>query len=72
MHVYEVIPGIYKFISEVSFFKTYSTGYFRKQQNEIGYFCGMTPCKVLQFVMTYHTTYNGCFHELKYEYGVIL
>ena len=42
MHVYEVIPGIYKFISEVSFFKTYSTGYFRKQQNEIGYFYGMT------------------------------
>ena len=42
MHVYEVIPGIYKFISEVSFFKTYSTGYFRKQQNETGYFCGMT------------------------------
>ena len=42
MNVYEVIPGIYKFISEVSFFKTYSTGYFIKQLNETGYFCGMT------------------------------
>ena len=42
MHVYEVIPGIYKFISEVSFFKTYSTGYFRKQQNETSYFSRLT------------------------------
>ena len=45
MHVYEVIPGIYKFISEVSFFKTYSTGYFRKQQNETGYFYKKTELK---------------------------
>ena len=26
MHVYEVIIGIYKFISKVTFFKTYNTG----------------------------------------------
>ena len=41
MHVYEVIHAIYKFYPRF-FFKTYSTGYFRKQQNETGYFCGMT------------------------------
>ena len=43
MQVNEVIPGIYKFISEVFFSKLrYGTGFFRKQQNETGYFCGMT------------------------------
>ena len=42
MHVYEVIPGIFKIFSEISSFKTYGTGYFRKQQNETCYFCGMT------------------------------
>ena len=42
MHVYEGIIGIYKFIFKVPFFKTYNTGYFRKQQNETGYFCGIT------------------------------
>ena len=42
MYVYETISVIYKFISKVSFFKTYSSGYFRKQQNETGYFCGMS------------------------------
>ena len=36
------------FLASISFFfvhtplKTYSTGYFRKQQNETGYFFGMT------------------------------
>ena len=36
------------FLASTSFYhtffslKTYSTGYFRKQQNETGYFCGMT------------------------------
>ena len=38
MHVYEVTLGI----SKVASLKTYSTGYFSKQQNETGYFCGMT------------------------------
>ena len=42
MYVYEVIPGAYEFISIISFFKTYSNGYFRIQQNETGYFFGMT------------------------------
>jgi len=41
MHVYEVIPCTYEFLSYF-FSKTYSTCYFRKQQNETGYFCGMT------------------------------
>ena len=41
MHVYEVIHAIYKFYPRF-FFKTYSTGYFRKRQIETGYFCGMT------------------------------
>ena len=44
MHVNEVIPSIFNFFSYISSFKTYSTGYFRKQQNETGYFCGMTLC----------------------------
>ena len=38
MHVYEVTPGI----SKVASLKTYSAGYFSKQQNETCYFCGMT------------------------------
>ena len=42
MHVYEVTPGIYKIFSKITSLKTYSTGYFSKQQNETGYFCGMT------------------------------
>ena len=42
MHVYEVTPGIYKIFSYIASLKTYSTGYFSKQQNETGYFCGMT------------------------------
>ena len=42
MHVYEVTPGIYKIFSSIASLKTYSTGYFSKQQNETGYFCGMT------------------------------
>ena len=41
MHVYEVIHGIYKLISKISFFKTNSNGYFIKQQNETGYFYKM-------------------------------
>ena len=42
MHVYEVTPGIYKIFSYFASLKTYSTGYFSKQQNEAGYFCEMT------------------------------
>ena len=42
MHVYKVTPGIYKIFSLIASLKTYSTGYFSKQQNETGYFCGMT------------------------------
>ena len=44
MHVYEVIPGIYKFFFLNFFFQNlkHCTGFFRKQQNETGYFCGMT------------------------------
>ena len=42
MHVYEVTPGIYKIFSQIASLKTYSTGYFSIQQNETGYFCGMT------------------------------
>ena len=42
MHVYEVTPGIYKTFSQIASLKTYSPGYFNKQQNVTGYFCGMT------------------------------
>ena len=42
MHVYEVITVIYKFFPQIFSLKTYSTGYFRKQQDETGYFCGMS------------------------------
>ena len=42
MHVYEVTPGIYKIFSKIASLKTYRHGYFSKQQNETGYFCGMT------------------------------
>ena len=44
MHVYEFTPGIYKIFSEIASLKTYSTGtgYLSKQQNETGYFYGMT------------------------------
>ena len=42
MHVYEVTPGIYKIFSYIAYLKTYRHGYFSKQQNESGYFCGMT------------------------------
>ena len=42
MHAYEVTPGIYKIFSKVASLKTYSTGYFSKQQNETCFFCGMT------------------------------
>ena len=42
VNVNQVTPGIYKIFSEIASLKTYSTGYFRKQQNETGYFCGMT------------------------------
>ena len=40
MHGYEAsTPGIYKIFSWIVSLKTYSTGYFSKQQNETGYFC---------------------------------
>ena len=42
MHVYDVTPGIYNIFSKIASLKTYSTGYFSEQQNETGYFCGMT------------------------------
>ena len=42
MHFYEVTPGIYKIFSKIASLKTYRHGYFSKQQNETGYFCGMT------------------------------
>ena len=42
MLVYEVTPGIYKIFSKIASLKTYRHGYFSKQQNETGYFCGMT------------------------------
>ena len=42
MHVYEVTPGVYKIFSLIAALKTYSTCYFINQQNETGYFCGMT------------------------------
>ena len=44
MHVYEVTPGIYKIFSKIASLKTYRHGYFSKQQDETGYFCGMTLC----------------------------
>ena len=44
MHVYEVTPGIYKIFSWIASLKTNRHGYFSKQQNETGYFCGMTLC----------------------------
>ena len=52
MLVYEVIPGIFVFFSYISSFKTYSTGYFRKQQIENGYFRGMTLCNVCLMAIT--------------------
>ena len=42
MHVYKVTPGIYKIFSYIASLKTYRHGYFRKQQNETGYFYGKT------------------------------
>ena len=42
MQDYEVNPCINKFFPLISSFKIYSNGYFRKQQNETGHFCGMT------------------------------
>ena len=39
MHFYEFTPGIYKIFSEIASLKT---GYLCKQQNETGYFYGMT------------------------------
>ena len=42
MHVYEITPGIFKIFSLIAFLKTYRHGYFSKQQNETGYFCGIT------------------------------
>ena len=56
MHVYEVTPGIYKIFSYIASFKTYSTGYFSKQQNETGYFCGMT-------LTPYHKNLILCKHS---------
>ena len=58
MHVYEVTPGIYKIVSKIASLKTYNTGYFSKQQNETGYFCGMTPCNsnftnVIEYIFYY-------------------
>ena len=53
MYVYEVIPGAYEFISIISFFKTYSNGYFRKQQNETGYFCGSTLLIEVRFYILF-------------------
>ena len=49
MHIYEFIPGIYKFFSLIVSLKTYGTGYFRKQQNESSYFCGMTLLKLCDY-----------------------
>ena len=42
MHVYEVIPGIYNLFPQNFFLQNLCTGYYRKQQNETGYFYGMT------------------------------
>ena len=42
LFVYKVTPGINKIFSLIASLKTYSTG---KQQNETGYFCGMTLIK---------------------------
>ena len=49
MHVYEVTPCIYKIFSQIASLKTYRYGYFSKQQNETGYFCGMTLYNVSVF-----------------------
>ena len=51
MHVYEVAPCIYKIFSKIASLKTYRHGYFSKQKNETGYFCGMTLC------IMYHGTF---------------
>ena len=48
MHLYEVTPGIYKIFSEIASLKTYRHGYFSKQWNETGYFCGMTLYKLIK------------------------
>ena len=55
MHVYEVTPGIYKIFSKIASLKTYRHGYFIKQQNENGYFCGMTLHRIL-FVVDHSNT----------------
>ena len=41
--------------SKVTSLKTYSAGYFSKQQNETGYFCGMTllTCAVMLRMMNF-------------------
>ena len=41
-------------IFQIASLKTYSNGYFRKQQNEISYFCGMT----LFVDCTFYSNYN--------------
>ena len=59
MPVHEVIPGTYKLISYISFFKTYSTGYFRKKQNKTGYFYKMPQHK------------NGYFYKTTYPLSIV-
>ena len=54
MHVYEITPGIYKIFSKIASLKTYSTSYLSKQQNETGYFCGMTLQNHLTVGQVYH------------------
>ena len=60
MHVYEVTPGIYKTFSQIASLKTYSTGYFSKQQNETGHFCGMTLGNFTLYYSSYFGTPESC------------
>ena len=61
MHFYEFTPGIYKIFSEIASLKTYSTGYLSKQQNETGYFYGMTLYQKMYYLTKIVKHYNDYF-----------
>ena len=70
MHVYEVTPGIYMIFSLIASLKTYRHGYFSKQQNETGYFYGMTlyNCFLLSTKQNAAVEKNYLAHILKMQH----
>ena len=65
MHVYEVIPGIYKFISKIMLFKTYSTDLVTSENSKMKL---VTSVQWLIFISFYfaiiiHEQYKG--HRVK-------